>query len=86
VYLWNGDALRYVAFDLSEAETVTLQDRALWPRFAELNSMHWRYVYPMAMKVPPGYRSRSVAFHYIRAPSIEPFDGTEVNMHQYDKK
>jgi hypothetical protein len=84
---WLRDGrLIYTPEPAGEAQPVTLQDKALWPRFAELNAMHWRFVYPMALAVPPGYRSRSVAFHYVRAPNIEPFDGTEVNMHQYEQK
>jgi hypothetical protein len=84
MYQWDGGRLHYCTEGFDDLQPVTLQDKALWPRFDELNALHWRYVYPMSLRVPPGFRSRSVALHYIRAPSLEPFDGTEVNLHQYD--
>jgi hypothetical protein len=90
VYAWDGERLRYMnvsADDLRrDCQPVTMQDKALWPRYAELNRLHWDYVIPMSVRVPDGFRSRSVALHYIRAPSIAPFDGTEANMHQYGEK
>lgn len=79
-YKVMGGGLHYVAAIPDGAEFITLQDKALWPRFAELNEIHWRWIVPMTLRVPGGYRSRSVALNYVRAPSIEPFDGTEVNM------
>lgn len=71
-YLWTGERLQYCVQSLDAAERVTLQDKALWPRYDELNAMHWRYVPAMAARIPDGYRSRSVALHYIRAPSLDP--------------
>jgi hypothetical protein len=82
-YRWDGHTLRYVARVPDGAALVTMHDKALWPRFDELNRLHWLYIVPMAARVPAGFRSRSVALHYVRAPSIAPFDGTEVNLHQY---
>jgi hypothetical protein len=85
-YQWDGERLRYVADVPDLSAPVTLQDKAMWPRFAELNALHHRYVLPMAARVPSGFRSRSVALHYVRAPSIAPFDPDVVNLHQYGEK
>lgn len=84
-YAWDGERLRYLnatGDELRQLATVTLQDKAYWPREAELNVLHLR-VLDMAARVPSGFRSRSVALHYVRAPSLAPFDGSEVNLHQY---
>ena len=80
----NGQP-RYAA-SVGEGDPITLQDRAQWPRFAELNELHWRHIVPMAARVPAGFKSRSVALHYIRAPALDPFAGDEVNLHQYERK
>lgn len=84
VYLWDGTRLTYLASGIDPgAEPVTLQDKALWPRYAELNRLHWDHILPMAARVPAGFRTRSVALHYIRAPSLDPFSDDAINMHQY---
>lgn len=82
-YRIMGGGLHRVASIPVGARAVTLQDKALWPRFDELNAIHWQWVHPMALRVPAGFRSRSVAIHYVRAPSIEPIDGDVVNMSHY---
>jgi hypothetical protein len=81
-YVWDGEGLRYCAHVPGDLRPVTINDKALWPREAELNRLHAR-VLEMASRVPGGFRSRSVALHYVRAPSIAPFDPDVVNLHQY---
>jgi hypothetical protein len=84
-YTWDGDALRYLnasGDELREHRTVTMQDRAYVSRADELNALHGRVI-AMAARVPAGFRSRSVALHYVRAPSLEPFEPDAVNMTQY---
>lgn len=83
-YVWDGRSLRYAntAPDSGPLGEVTLQDRALVSRADELNELH-RRVLAMAARVPAGFRSRSVALHYVRAPSLAPFDADVVNLHQY---
>jgi hypothetical protein len=85
-YMIDGDRIRYVPAIPEGAVAVTMNDKALWPEFDRLNTIHWRYVLPMTNRIPAGFRGRSVALHYVRAPALEPFDGTEVNLHQYGKK
>lgn len=79
-YVYLGGRLQYAAVFASDLQPITMQDRAEWPRFAEFNELHWRHIVPMSQRVPAGYRSRSVALHYVRAPSLEPFDADVVNM------
>jgi hypothetical protein len=84
-YTWDGERLKYLnatGDELRQLPTITVQDRQYISRAGELNAMH-RRVLEMAARVPSGFRSRSVALHYVRAPSLAPFDGTEVNLHQY---
>lgn len=81
LYVWNGDSLRYTDTAPNYARACTLQDRALIPRAAELDALHSR-VLRMAARVPSGFRSRSVALHYVRCPDLPPFDGTEANWQQ----
>jgi hypothetical protein len=85
-YIYEGGRLRYVPRIPTECEPVTMQDQREWPQFAELNALHWRYIIPMTHRIPAGFRSRSVALHYVRAPSLAPFEGDEVNLHQYAEK
>lgn len=70
---------------IDQLEPVTLQDKALWPRYAELNEIHWRDILPLAGQPPRGFRSRSVALHYIRAPSLDPLADDVLNMHHYER-
>jgi hypothetical protein len=85
-YIVENGRMRYAAAIPSEAEPITMHDKAEWPRFDELNALHHKYVLPMAARVPDNFRSRSVALHYVRAPSLPPFEGDEVNLHQYGEK
>lgn len=86
VYSWDGDRLRYLALTADDlramVQPITMQDRAYVSRFVELNNLH-AWVLPMAARVPSGYRSRSVALHYVRAPSLEPFEDDALNLSQF---
>jgi hypothetical protein len=82
-YICEGGRLRYVPSIPVGAEPLTMMDQREWPNFDELNALHWRYVAPMAARVPAGFRSRSVALHYVRAPNVEPFGPDAVNLSQY---
>lgn len=83
-YRLAGGTMSYTV-DPPPGEPVTLHDRALAPYYAELNEAHWRYIRPMAALRPEGYTSTSMAFHYIRAPSLEPLDA-DANFFQYGRK
>lgn len=78
-YTYENGVLRAVMEIPEQAQFITLQDKAEWPHFDELNRLHWERIVPMTRRVPDGFRSRSVALHYVRAPSLEPFTGTEIN-------
>jgi hypothetical protein len=82
-YIVEHGRARMVMGIPADARPITLQDKAEWPHTDTLNRLHRRYVLPMAARVPDGFRSRSVALHYVRAPDLAPFDGSEVNLHQY---
>jgi hypothetical protein len=82
-YIWDGERLRYTAEIPNGQFSITMQDRAYWSRFDELNRLHWQYIVPMSRRVPDGFRSRSVALHYVRAPSLEPFGDDALNLSQY---
>lgn len=67
-------------------EPVTLQDRAIVADkalYAYLNRWHWELIVPLSRRIPSAFKSRSVALHYIRAPSYPPLDGSETNYHKY---
>lgn len=68
------------------AQALTLHDRAELPWYAELNALHWRYVVPMIARRPDAFRSQSVALHYLRAPSLDPFGGAGENFHVYERR
>ncbi len=66
------------------ARLLTLDD--LSPdEYDTINALHWRTVFGMARRVPAGFRSRSVALHYIRAPSLDPIPPTVTNWSRYTK-
>jgi len=59
-----------------EKRLVTLQDRGLSGAVRDkLNAIHWSHIRPMLARRPDAYTSTSAAFHYIRAPSIDPIEG-----------
>lgn len=75
LYRWSGERLRYVpASQLTDQRPVTVNARHMLPRSAELDRLHKR-VLTMAARVPSGFRSRSVALHYVRAPDVHPITG-----------
>jgi hypothetical protein len=86
LYAWSGSRLNAIIHLPDGTREVTLQDKALWPRYDELNALHWRHIVPMSERVPNGYRSRSVALHYVRAPSLEPLEDGVANWHRYGEK
>lgn len=81
-YLVEHGLARMVLAIPVDAEPITLQDRGEQQSADELNSLHSRYVMPWAATVPPGFRSRSVALHYVRCPDLAPFEGDEANWQQ----
>jgi hypothetical protein len=57
----------------ADAYEVTLQSKEQWPDFERLNSIHHAYILPLVRgPLPSGYKSRSVALHYVQSPSLEP--------------
>lgn len=74
LYRWDGERLRATTQQPDYMRPVTVNDRPMWSRSAELDRLHKR-VLAMAARVPAGYRSRSVALHYVRAPDIHPITG-----------
>lgn len=84
-YAWDGERLRYMnapADMLRDLPAITVQDRGYVSRFEELNRLHSK-VLDMAARVPSGFRSRSVALHYVRAPSLAPFEDDALNLSQF---
>jgi hypothetical protein len=54
-------------------------------REAWLNELHWRKLQPLLTgELPSGFKNRSLAFHYVRAASLEPVEGME-NWMRYGK-
>jgi hypothetical protein len=74
LYRWDGERLRYTAPQPEDQRAVTINARHMWSRAAELGRLHKR-VLTMAARVPSGFRSRSVALHYVRAPDVHPITG-----------
>jgi hypothetical protein len=66
-------ALHYVPAMPEACQPVTL-DMLPVDTSQRLNALHWRSVYPMSQRRPNGFRYSSVSLHYIRAPSLEPFE------------
>lgn len=60
------------------SERITLQDRGLPQDDCDaLNAIHWSHIRPMLQRRPDAYTSTSAAFHYIRAPSLEPIEDAQ---------
>jgi hypothetical protein len=74
LYEWDGERLRYTTQPPDYMRPVTVNDRPMWRRARELDGLH-RRVMTMAARVPAGFRSRSVALHYVRAPDVHPITG-----------
>lgn len=74
-YVWNGERLNYCNTPhAANLRPVTFNDRAMWSRAAELDRLHKR-VLTMIARRPAGFRSQSVALHYVRAPDVHPITG-----------
>lgn len=74
-YMVHPGGLRFVPELPDRAELCTFSDRDVRGAYAHLNALHWRHIVPMSKRKPDMYRSRSIAMHYIRAPSHDPMEG-----------
>jgi len=76
LHLGAAQPLHYVWPLPHVGRLVTLQDRGLPQADRDaLNAIHWSHIRPMLQRRPDAYTSTSAAFHYIRAPSIDPIEG-----------
>lgn len=71
-YMYENGRLRMVPLTPADARLITMSDRAELANAGELNHVHTKYVLAFAARVPRGFRSRSVALHYVRAPDLPP--------------
>lgn len=78
LHLGASQPLHYVWPMPGGGRELTLQDRGLPQADRDaLNAIHWSHIRPMLQRRPDAYTSTSAAFHYIRAPSLEPIEDAQ---------
>lgn len=84
-YKVAGELIFLVPDAPAGAVLVTLSDRALAGLYERLNRIHWRFIVPLSHRKPDRYAGRSIAMHYVRAPSLDPLEGI-VNRFAYGQR